>query len=274
MANYPLPDARMENPAMFLPGKKPVGPVDVNWQQAAKYKLRSLAYPTSGGVLTFSNQPTEKNLSRPNGSNIGFSIGSKGVAVEGKTASSTHTLQLEKCYSGVTDKAWSPTGPRISMMIIVEQDGILLWGNHPIFGINSPATQPYEPFQISINGSSNDVTFSVQSAGSYSSSRVVTLTDGLYDGESAIFVGTSDGTNARLYKNGLEVGSVSTITGAPVYPNDATACGMSMLNFYNYTGQNRLFDGWIYMGAFFDKALTPGEVLNLSNNPYQFLIPA
>lgn len=274
MANYPLPDPRMENPAMFLPGKKPIGPVDVNWKQASKYKLRSLAYPTAGGVLTFSTKNIDKKLSRPSGSNIGFSVGGNGLAAEGKTAASTNTIQLEKCYSGNTGKAWSPTGPRISIMLIVEQDGILLGGNHPIFGINSPTTQPYEPFQISINGSSNDVTFSVQSAGSYSGSRVVTLTDGLYDGELAVFIGTSDGTNAKLYKNGVQVGSVSTITGAPVYPNDAAACGMSMLNFYDYTGQNRLFDGWIYMGAFFDSALTPDEVLKLSSKPYQLLTAA
>lgn len=30
MANYPLPDPRMENPAIFLPGKPPIGPVAID----------------------------------------------------------------------------------------------------------------------------------------------------------------------------------------------------------------------------------------------------
>jgi len=269
-----IPDSRYEMPELFIPGMKPVGVVEIDWEDSAKdYSLRTLAFPSTGGVITYSRKSIEKKIAKPNGTDIGSTSDAHGIGITGLTAASTQTVQLEDGYTDTNagdDGAYTPVGDNFSFLLILKKNANGLTGSHPLFGVNSPTKEPYIAYGFGVDGDTDGITFVLQTTTTYVSGNSVSL-GGLAIDEYAVFMATYDGSLTKGYKNGQWVGN-SSVTGSIYYPSDNTT-GAAMLNFYQYTGQNRLYPASIKLAAIFDRALTAEEVSAISANPYQFLIP-
>lgn len=245
MANYPLPDPRMENPGMFLPGKKPIGPVEVG------------ALLLNGSTVIGFPWHGLKELVKA-GSPILFGSGTVPTLQNGAL----------RIYGGSGTSAgykWGANAP------IGGNDFLVIAKWRQLSGPRQVVVSNNHSFSASWRifvGTDNTVSFAVYNG---NTPYIVTSSAVAVDGDVITAVGARIADVVYLYINGAFVGSTGVpISGLDVDPSSKTlSVGWDRNNGTEYCNDMELHFAALKVGN-----LARGLLSKISANPYQFLIPA
>jgi hypothetical protein len=234
MADLILPDPRMEMPELFEPGRKPVGPVEIDWDHPLARGL--LFADIGGGDLATSAQPElllgaarERGDYAFDGTDSKVDYGDL-AQVDGlaKMTAMSSLINADGNNAGVFSKR-SDTGN----------------GSWQVWDFSGKVFA-----RIYIGGVANSAT------GTSTRPVGAAYTAGLwYDGA----------TLRAIYNNGFE-GSLS-VSGTIDNTSDSVQLGWSFSDAYSLSGSIQ----WAFV---WNRALSSSEVALVHKNPYQFLIPA
>jgi hypothetical protein len=241
-----FPNDRLSMPELLIPGRKPTGPVTIDWDN-----------PLSKGLKRF-------YLLGP--TFIGDLVSSKTLAFAGTDFPRTH-LDGAISFNGTNNYAYHDNG----QMADVIYDGATLIADpklksgaadafHTVYRHEVGGTNKIEIIRNSI---SNKWEFNILKG----SESVCQSIDDSVNGELVTLAGTYDKTTAKLYKNGILQDTQTAASGSIGAIGDSMHIG-------SWEGTADFFDGFLNYAIVYDRALEESEILSLFNDPYQFLKPA
>lgn len=253
--SYWLPDKRLISPELGYPGRKPVGPVQIDWEHPLAKGLGFFTLLTDSGdgvhnLAGASGVYTDavRNLSGGGYSRVATGHG-KAIDVAQNTQSRLY------CYpdTGLSGDAATYMGGFI--YDTGTQDHTLIHIGSQVGALNKPIIWA-DTFSSSLRPSINAANSVVGTTGSIPVNEFVIW--------GASFT-TDEATNAKLWVKGVLDGS-----------GDCGRCDAivdSTLWLNEFTG-NRETDGKVLFLARWDRELSPAEHKAFNANPYQMLIPA
>lgn len=215
------------------------------------------AVPHGGVFVTSRNQ-----IALPSATGIAVRGGVRGRALSDGGTRTTAYVPLAPAESTTT--VWDTPTSQITVFAYILRRGNNANGNAPIFMNGSPSNSPYSFFGLIDGSGTGNLTFECDPGAAYVSCSSAT---GFTTGAPQFVCGVYDGAALRLYSNGVQI-ATQAATGNLSAFNGAGTRGAAVGNYYNYTVDARSFNGDIYLVGISPKALTPGEVKALSDNPW------
>ena len=267
--SYIIPDPRFEMPELFTPGRKPAGKTAIN-----------VGHPIARGLVThcpFSSSTPVANI----GSYGGEAIigGSSGITRNGRGYyfDDSYNDELNKHIRvpipdsmNAALNAMSASGLTAvvhfnaarTALVGSNRDLIVLAGNY----LSSNAAQAL----IINNSGSGGGEF--QSWSGPDSKRIIISSPNLTVGKDEVFAFSYDvaTNNTRIAVNGVATGEDSLFSSN----TGLTYSGYYLLGTDLEGGTTKNFNGTIYSVTMWDRALSKEELLSVTYNPYQFLLPA
>jgi len=248
---------------ILLPDKwrrQPTGPVELNNGPFAE-RLAAAALPASGGIVrTYSRGKLVEQVAWPSGSGISIAGGIGGLGVHAPT-STTHSLRLHST-ANQTNTAWeAPSAAGTWLAVFVRYGNVV--GNACIFANASAVVPPYTAWGLFDAGGTGSLRTECTAGGSYQYNDFGTMSNNLL----YVVGGRYNGANLTTFANGV-FSTPTACTGSLVYPDSADRVP-TLGNYYEYTPEDRSFNGQIYLGLLWDYALSDAEIIELSQNPWQ-----
>lgn len=251
-----IPDPRWEEPSLLIPGRTPIGPVEIDWDHPLIAKYGGRASPTKGGLAVF-------NLS--------------GLELVSKTYPITGLLSKEVSYppaviTNSTNAIWGTAHPfasSSSFSFVVELVGKLTATDDALFNCGSFTTTTNNAgFYLRQMA---DETAQLTVYNNNSTSNVVTVGDNMWGRNKRWWVyGYNDVPNNVLYLQVFDPlfgfrGEASTTS------KTMRLTGTWLNRMGNSTSGQAVSFAICFSGA---RILSQGDAMSLLRNPYQFLIPA
>lgn len=263
VGNKWLPLPKRYHPDFRVPAKKPInGVLDPSWRYAKNIAM--LALPEGRTVRDLATNrlhtPTSTAFEPIYDVQHGNGIGTP-------NDDTSEIILGEQYGSGGSLEKWSKPTSEVTLVCVCRRVGTAA-GNAPIFGATTATNSPYTPWNFIDRTGNGTLQFESAIGGVYGA---LELPNALSDNKMHVLVGTYDGTNTRLFVDGVE--RLSDIrSGALTYPSQ---CRPVIGNFWDYDAQPRSFNGYVYLGLVLDKAIPREEVGSFSRELYtQFLEPA
>ena len=259
-ANPPLivDEVMLREPNLLVPGKKPVGPVKIDWSIPLTDQLNRLHVFTNGVVYDISAYRS------PNIDSHTTIVGPGGLGVNYNGSQySSYNLPLIGGFPGGGSFGDITGLSTIAVLMSSTSTGNGQWiysasestDNDPIYGVQQ---------NISVAG--------VYSRGNLAADVHFSLTgtSTINDGKPHMIVcrgSRLSGGTSYLYVDGIQEDSTAVSTGQVDYDREAIGALVRATVGSYYTGN-------VYMCAAWDRQLSDNEVKSFSADPYQFLIPA
>lgn len=247
-----IPDPRWEMPELLIPGRKPVGAVEVDVTHSLSDDLFLLHLPQKALVdvdLYGKRKPTVSGSSL----SLGVSVG--GVASTGATTAGNYIAYAD-----------SPDfdNPNITIFAVVRHTG-------SSYLSNTIACRNFTGGNVGFKlggrtsaggGGAHDGMSFYNGTWRYAGVPPDFTGDGLVHS----ITGTYDGNTLKYYQDGKLETSNSYAGTLPASTAD--------IDIGSYQNDSTWWEGDIYCVMFFRRALNDAEIESLSANPYQFLVPA
>lgn len=238
MARFPIPDPRWEEPALLYPGRKPVGPVEVDWTHSVGRDVLFAFMPVSSETDVI-HGPLDK---------VGTPSVSKGVA----------------SFPGSGDyfKYAGPVPERDALTFLVKlkpdtlnYDGIFSDKTHTNYSRTTGVN-------VNFRGANE---FEFRLGEGYRRSSGQTISSGAWN---ELWGTWETGSVPDVYVN--RIAANGTSDGLAAYTKSPYPVTVGAY----YSGSGWEFDGDIEYIILVGRKLTEAQLIDLSNNPYQFLIPS
>jgi len=249
MPNIPNPYSEFfREPNLLIPGNKPIGPVKVDWGVAPPglinywlFGTNDRRYDLTGKYRTTCSSPLIEVLDGERAAEF--------TAADGNEYSASGVIETGAQFS-VLMRIYIPTGSFAT-------------GNPYIFGGYGTSSTTDK---LSLLGYSNDNIY--YDYGDTSAGRINTSIAAHYDKWTDIaFTTTNVGSGYKaIYFDGVE----QTFD----YTPDAPSGDVDNFTIGSWPGGSDDFTGYKSYLMFFNKELTPEDVVNIPKDPYYFLIPA
>lgn len=273
MANYPLPDPRMENPGLFLPGRKPVGnlTIDDSFRSAKSCFITTNPYPeclVTGPVGRTNITWDQTILTRRYGRNF---------------------FSFTKNDAGFHTKVEFLPPKNVTAFAIARNDGTWGSGSKYLLFISGFAMHS----ATGLNGLGGDCSFTLGGFGDYFSSKYAIVarltysdatTDEIYlaghtesDAPHVIAMSYRDQTEIVLYSRNLISGEeLSSVTAKTKSLNSVAQPFQfaGILPNYPATSWGRASARTVDTCGFVDRAMTLAELRSFCSNIYSPVIPA
>jgi hypothetical protein len=224
--------------------------------------LVAVAIP--GLILGDGKHDIAGNLS---GTSMKLSQGTQGIGVNGLT-SSTDSYRLN-AIANATDTVWEKPVTACTFASVLVRNGNQANGNAPIFSNCSPSASPYTAWGIfDWAGAGTNIVAEIAVGGI---NKHIDTNVSIENNVRHVLAGRYDGTQLNVFKDGKNIAGMAA-SGSITYPS-APDRGPALGNFYNYTGAARSFNGFIYLGALWDRSLSDIELADVSANPWQIFEP-
>jgi hypothetical protein len=260
LGGFILPEPRYEMPELLIPGRKPTGPVVIDWESSLTEGLL--------GCYLYDGNPNDDMLNHVTGE------------YDAKYVAGTSTNTIYPAYHGgygksyyqdLTDQGSAEWGPHYE----VTENWIQIAKQITLISLvflktAQPGSWPYI-ISLSDNTSANyaigfkdDPTrhawVRINGVRTYYTVAVDTVPDKHYT-----LAGTYGDGFRRAYLNG-------DVKSAAATGNISTTGTLGLGTNPNSPG-GRTFNGYIYYSYIFDRCLSQGEIKRIHEDPYQFLIP-
>lgn len=249
--SFAIPDPRWEEPNLLIPGRKPTGPVVIDWSHPMTAGLISMPTAVYGGFSDLTNKVSWTTLIPQN-----YSV-----------------WYGQQVYSGDNGEPFRSTDSRLITLLQGDQFTIFV---NCVYG----PTSTTNPAIMGWSGADdlvfypNDSVYSNKQRVFWRNSPIgVSPLVGGVDGPVGSVVSmvlTFENLSGTAYQKGYVNGSLITSGSAA----NAARGSVTHVEFGRWETQGAADAGRISGAAMWDRCLSPAEVGSLSRNPYQFLIPA
>lgn len=249
-----LPDARLLMPELLL-GRKPVGPVVIDWD-----------HPQARGLVMFTSPNFKKDMVSGNyinlRGNISIDVGSKG-----KQLSSTDTSDNSGYFSG-SPKLYRITN-KVTLFWYGRIDALASYaGLVSIPSFNNQWAAPYASLGLHRSSTTNiKIHYAI---GSTPKSAEFAPDFDTGEGFYLATINTSTGA-AVLYKNGVQIDTATGTGTGSINWNTNNDVVINCSDRYGY--DTSALDGSCYIAGIYNRILSAFEVNSFNKNPYQFLKP-
>ena len=242
---------------------QPQGPARIDWANTLTRGFCAASLPFGGGIKNIAPGRVQEFATRFGASpTTKAGLPGNGASVQSLSADAWRLHSV----GGNTTSAWDTPSSQVTCLALVIRRGNS-GGNSPIFANSAPSTSPYIAWGLLDSGGTGALAFSCSAGGS--SPQVTAGT--IPNNAPSVLVGKYDGANLSVFLNGERKGVLGA-SGSLVYPNDVSARGPSIGNFWNYAG-TRSFGGEVYLTMLWNRALSDAELKSLSDNPWQIFAP-
>jgi hypothetical protein len=249
-----IPDARWEMPELLMPGKKPVGPVKIDWSHPLTRELRFCDIAGAGDLVSGS-APSVDNTTKK-GSSDGL------VLV-------CSTSQINRQYDFDPLKTSSGDGLGNFTMVVRGNPFATTTSSHAFVQKADDNGSPFNQVGLYFN---TNASFGGTNASfafiAYDGGTSAVASAGQIDSEFHTFAGHRVGTAMFIYRDGVALATASPAVRDIYDGNRRIAIGSN-----GSSGANAYL-GDITFAMAWDRALTDIEHASLAADPYQFLIPA
>lgn len=239
-----FPDSRIEMPELFIPGRKPIGSIRINWDNPLSRGLRIAIVPQGKAIF---------NLVGP-----GAPVSGSGVMSANSmrmTASDVRTMQVPPIYNARFTAMW--VGRALSHTN---------WDSYGALFTATRSSGADNAFGIQRNAATDELKCYL---GGVAVTLILKISD-LLASSAAIISRNSDISTGNIYQylNGKYLGATHTT----VYYG--TSDPTLVIN--GERGASASNAGNQFLDAIFiwDRKLSDGESLSATRKPYQFLMPA
>jgi len=274
---FNIPDAKVEMPSLFIPGRKPIGEMEIDWQNPITYNLEL--------YLPFSNAQPLADLTGKNGDR---------EFVTPYGSPSRHVVSGRECWGfnlaggatqhiSVGEGACRPGSDNFSYGCWVWMDGGISTESINVFMSASAPIDDGDRYGFWGNDSNTTFTAQYHEGGPGNVVELVNSgeTPADYENKWVFLLHVLDRNAATptmyLYRDGILVGSSTdpkisnTAFEDPGFDLKIAAYGDAIPT---VESDNRFeLRGYISDAYWWRRALTQSEVIELSKNPYQFLVP-
>ena len=249
MAFHPVEESLMREPNLWVPGKKPIGPVKIDWSHSLSANLINF------WLFTPNNRSYDLTMQYPTTSplpDIGI------VQAEPAASFTASTTDDEFDVSGVIDTS---SGFTVLMRMNIPD---FASGNYYIFhgyGTDSATDK------LSFLGYSNDFIFWDYGQSVTGSGRANVSYLDYYGKWTDVGLVSSGSANTRqaIFLNGAQV--------TQQFGSDAPSGDVNNLTIGSLPAGEEGVDGSISYIMFFNKMFTADNIIEIQRDPYQFLVP-
>ena len=263
-----MPQALTQAPALFVPKRKPVGPVKIDW-----------SHPIAKGLVYYNVHSSANHTDLVTREPIELAsdayYGNTPYGPAGLNASTSGNFKVNIERPPVTSSAYAFT-----LLTCIEVTTLAAWGTFlaSCYNESTWSSSPYWNLALTRSSSNSTLAFIARyPAGQYEGygASLTYLT-----GSEPTLFGASfpagTGQNVTLHKINSTVGNTTeTVTGSAAF--DAREWG-TLTNWCTFNtgsaGANAGTQGKAYWSGCWGRELTKTEIQSLYNNPYQFLVPA
>jgi hypothetical protein len=248
MANVLIDNVLLREPNLAVPTKKPVGNVEIDWE-----------HPLTEGLEFTTLCRGIYDGSVDNNSQV-IAVGGTPEQERGGIAFNSSSSEYIRFEDGNITQSYP-----ITFFAVVYIPATFTSCRAISF---ADASNPDYYFQLTTTSSSNDVAYSHR-GGSASSSVFISRGGVVKGGAINVIAGVSAASNDhKVYLNGELVGTNTNTQNVFDKTMDRLTVGAILDSTPSYG------NGTVHCATVFNKALSPGEVANISRDPYQILIPA
>lgn len=255
--SYIIPDPRWEAPQLLIPGKKPTGPVVIDWEHELVNGLKVCVNTGHGAVVNLVDKTVGSF-----GSDRAAEVTRYGIGTKANATNSTygmHDLGPFSCagWGGLTAIAvfyWENSSYSNFPGIFTCTDGNFI-GN----------------FNIHVEGSY------IKAHLGNSSTQIISSNLSSYAGQLLVATARWDKSTMKLrffsWDNQSVVSNSSPVSQTTDFIGQAT---LYVGGFYRFAPPStpRTYNSSVYLALAWDRELSDAEVAEIESNPYAFLIPA
>lgn len=270
--SYPIEESLIRDPGLWMPRRKPIGPVKVNWENPVTNGIRG-CYPHNEGSGTVSKDIADIGPDFQVAGSIDIDATAQGSASwssDGGVGVSFTTADADAYHIPI----------QFSFMVGVASSNIQDFTALSIFKFNTTPADDRACFYSGAITGTSCAWMGLNAQGTDTFGMAVGHWNNDWFGTTNL--PTTGETHVAIcsYDYSATTGSLFTSWDAPIIDDAAPATSatdvtpIAIGQAFPGGGYGEGFDGTIYLTCFWNREISVAEALSLLNDPYQILVPA